>query len=98
MDNQDFLTGLITYSLQEALKKYENPESEVNRILFEAFKRSETVWKSIRIHGLETYGLTYEQFCKQCEDKPNILFLSDDELNEYCKAMEIMKSIKNILG
>ena len=98
MSNQDILAGLITYSLQEIIKKYENPETEVNRVLFEALKRSEATWNAIRINGLETYGLTYDQFCKQCEEKPNILFLSDDELNTYCKALEIMKSIKNILG
>lgn len=57
-------------------------------------KRSAKMWEAIRIYGLSICGLTYEEFCKQFEEKKNIVLLSDDELESYNKAVKIMDALR----
>ena len=89
----DIFTSPIEFALQEAIKRFEGDEE--NKLLHGALKRSEVMWENIRIHGLQILGLTYEQFCEQLENKKNIVFLSDDEVESFNKAVEIMKVIGN---
>ena len=93
MLNQDILAGPIEFALQETIKKYKNHTNNADAVIFEVLKRSETVWSKIRIGGLDVYGLSYDEFCKQCEEKPNILFLSDEDLAIFKQALEVMKAI-----
>jgi hypothetical protein len=37
--------------------------------------------------------MTYEQFCEQLEHKKNIVFLSDDEVDAFNKAVKIMNAL-----
>ena len=89
----------INYAIQFAINSYKNNYGDSkcfsDRLFLECLKRSEVVWSSLRIHGLEFYGLTYDEFCKQCEEKNHIVFLSDDEAKLLNKAFEIMDIIKN---
>ena len=84
----DIFTSPIDFALQETLKKFENDEE--NKLLYEALRRSKAMWENIRINGLEICGMTYEQFCKQLEKKKNVVFLSDDEVECFNKAIQIM--------
>jgi hypothetical protein len=87
----DIFTGPIDYALQKEIKEFENPENKDEAIIYESLKRSQATWENIRIHGLGIYGMTHEQFCEHCKEKRNIIFLSDDELETFNKAVEIMK-------
>lgn len=80
--------NMIDVALQEAIEKYRD-----NKFLCNAFKRSKAVWDKISIVGLETCGMTYDEFCKQLESHKNILFLTDDEMKDYNKALQIMDVI-----
>ena len=86
----DIFTSPIDFALQETMKRFENADNDSDKILYEALKRSKAMWENIRINGLEICGMTYEQFCEQLENKKNIVFLSDDEVNNFNKAAQIM--------
>lgn len=92
MVKEDIFTSPIDFALQEAIKKFENDKE--NKLLYEALRRSKVMWENIRINGLKICGMSYEKFCEQLEKKKNVVFLSDDEVESFNKAIEIM----NVIG
>ena len=86
----DIFTMPIVFALQETMKQFENYDNDNDKMIYESLRRSKAIWENIKIHGLEIYGMTYEQFCDQCDKKRNIVFLADDEIEDFNKAVEIM--------
>jgi hypothetical protein len=86
----DIFTSPIDFALQETMKRFENADNNDDKLLYEAMRRSRAMWENIRINGLKICGMTYEQFCEQLENKKNIVFLSDDEVENFNKAVQIM--------
>lgn len=80
----------IDFALGETIKRFENPKGENEKIIYESLRRSRDMWKNIRINGLEICGMTYEEFCEQPNRKSNVLFLTDEEMQKYRKALKIM--------
>lgn len=87
----DIFTSPIEFAISKTLETLGDTEND--KIIKEALKRSEKMWEKIRIHGVSICGMTYEQFCKQFEKKKNIIFLSDEELEKYNKAVKIMNIV-----
>ena len=94
MVNGDVFTAPIEFALQKAMKELEESDDKNDKIIYEGLRRSMAVWENIKIHNLQIFGMTYDQFCKQCETKTNIVFLTDDEMQNINKAMRIMKVIE----
>ncbi|MCI8378584.1 MAG: hypothetical protein HFH72_08700 [Lachnospiraceae bacterium] len=88
MTNGDIFTSPIEFAIGKALKTLGN--SEEDRIIKEGLKRSAKILEAIRIHGLQTCGMTYDQFCKQFEQKKTAIFMTDEEVERYNKAVKIM--------
>lgn len=91
----DVFTSPIDFALQEMIKQFENADNDNDKMIYESLRRSRAMWKNIRVYGLNICGMTYEQFCDQCDKKKNIVFLSDDEVKDFNKAIEIMKVMKS---
>ena len=91
----DIFISPIESALQETMKKFENSEDDNDKLIYETLRRSKAMWENIEIHGLEICGMTYEQFCEQCNEKNHIVFLSDDEAENFNKAVEIMNVIRS---
>lgn len=91
----DVFTSPIDFALQETMKRFENQNNDNDKLIYENLKRSKKIWENIKINGLEICGMTYEQFCEQCDRKKNIVFLSDDEIDDFNKAVEIMNVIRS---
>lgn len=87
----DIFTSPIDFALQETMKKFENSDDDNEKLLYEMLKRSKAIWDNITINGLGIIGMTYEQFCEQFEHKKNIVFLTDDEVVKFNKAVCIME-------
>ena len=94
MINGDIFTSPIDFAIQTMMKNLENTNNDNDKCIYEALKRSKIMWEKIRIHGLETCGMTYDQFCKQLETNRNIVFLSDSGMDNFKKATQIMEIIK----
>ena len=86
----DIFTSPIDFALQETMKQFENYDNDNDKMIYESLRRSRAMWENIRIHGLNISGMTYEQFCDQFEKKKNIIFMSDNEIKTFNKAVEIM--------
>lgn len=91
----DIFTSPIDFAFQEAMKRFENSEDDNDKLIYETLRRSKAMWENIKIHGLEICGMTYEQFVDQCNKKKNIVFLADDELEDFNKAVQIMRVMKS---
>ena len=91
----DIFTSPIDFALQETIKQFENTDNDNDKMIYESLRRSRAMWENIRIYGLDICGMTYEQFCDQCNKKRNIVFLSDDEVEDFNKAIEIMKVMRS---
>lgn len=88
----DIFASPIDFAVKRTLETLGN--SEGDKIIAESLKRSAKIWEAIRIYGLSICGLTYEEFCEQLEEKKNIIFLSDNELEFYNKAVKIMNVLQ----
>lgn len=82
--------NMIDVALQEAIEKYRD-----NKLLCDAFKRSKAVWDNISITCLEFLGMTYDEFLEYLESHSNILFLPDDKMKDYNKALQIIDVMKD---
>ena len=91
----DIFTMPINFALQEMMNEFENYDNDNDKMIYESLRRSRAIWENIRVHGLDIYGMTYEQFCDQFDKKKNIVFLSDDELKDFNKAVEIMNVMRS---
>ena len=91
----DIFTSPIDFALQETIKRFENYDNDSDKLIYESLRRSKAIWENIRIHGLEICGMTYEQFCDQCDKKRNIVFLAEDEVEDFNKAVEIMNVMRS---
>lgn len=88
MTKRDSFTSPIEFAIEKTLKML--GDSENDRIIKESLKRSANMWEAIRVHGLSIYGMTYEQFCKHFEEKRSVIFVTDEELKQYNKAVRVM--------
>lgn len=91
----DIFTSPIDFALHETMKRFENSQDKNDQMIYESLRRSKAMWDNIRVHGLDICGMTYEQFCDQCDKKKNIVFLSDDELEDFNKAVQIMNVMRD---
>lgn len=84
----------IYFAIENTIQQFEDPQDETEQMILELLKRSLEMWRTLQIHGLEMYEMTYEEFCKQCEEKHNIVFLSDEEIKEINTIRKVMHAIK----
>lgn len=84
----DIFTSPIEFAIEKTLETL--GDSENDRIIKESLRRSAKMWEVIRVHGLSICGMTYEKFLNQFEEKKNVIFMSDNELEVYNKAAKIM--------
>lgn len=88
------MNDVILYAIDELMDKLCESEAQHEKLIYGLLKRSRVIWNSIRINGIEYAGATYDEFCKCCEEKRNILFLSDEEFEDYIKAMKLIEVLK----
>ena len=87
----DIIVNPIKIALEEAMDKYVSEP-----FCYEALRRCAKMWDSIDVHNVESVGLNFNEYCKQLEEKNNILFLSDKELKDMKRAMRIMYAIEGV--
>lgn len=88
MTKGDIFTSPIEFAISKALETLGDCEND--RIIKESLKRSAKMWEAIRVYELQICGMTYDQFCKQLEEKRNMIFMTDEELKRYNKAVRVM--------
>lgn len=85
--NQDPMVSTMLFAVEHLMDELSGRQDEPSKIVMESLRRSQAFLSNIKILGFETCGVTYEDFCKQLEQKTNIIFLSDHELSRYRDAV-----------
>ncbi len=102
--NKDLFSYAIEDTITKRKKELDNKKDKDESDLFilETLNRAKVVFDAMKVCGLEVYGMNFEKFLKQVEDKQNIVFMSDEEyedyrlfreykLDKFKKAMRIIK-------
>lgn len=84
----------IEFALKETMKRFENSASESDQIIYNLLSRSLILWKHIKIHGIDMYGMDLNEFSHYCDEKRNLMFLTDEEMKNLDKAMKIAEVLK----
>lgn len=95
----NIFTDTIKFALENMIKQIEENgiDSKTNGLIYETLKRDKVVIENLSINGLEYIGYTFDQFCEQCKEKRNILFLTDEELKVYNEAKNNKDKLCQIL-
>ena len=96
--NGDIYTSPVIFALQKLMNEIEDADNDGEKFLYEMLRRSKVMWESITINGLEIIGMTYNQFCEQCKEKRNIVFLTDEEVRLLSVNLKKAKQIEEILN
>ena len=84
------LKEAISFALEETMERFASAEDDGYKFVYSVLERSRAMWEKIRIGGLRNCGMSNEQFYEQLENKRNVIFLSDDEMERFNKAIQIM--------
>lgn len=74
---------IIAYALNKIINETKDCDAEYKQIIYQSASRTKLVWKNFKIFGLDSIGMTLEEFSEHCKDKHNVLFLTDKELHNY---------------
>ena len=91
----EFLKNAVLYAIQKEMEKYEEKDSECDRIIYETLIRSKAVMERLYIYGLKNLDMSSKEFLKYMNDRPNIIFLTDAEKEEMDNALRIYRAIEN---
>ena len=56
--------------------------------------RSRTVLEALKVDGLQIVGMSYEEFCRQVEDKTEVVFMTGEEAEEMREALKLYRKIR----
>lgn len=86
---------LIKYLNQE-IPKYKDSDEEYKQIIYEDLIRTKKLLENIKVYGVQILNTSYEQYCENLEEKHNIVFLTDEEMQEIRKVLKIYAAIKEM--
>ena len=86
---------LIKY-LDQEIPKYKDSDEEYKQIIYEDLIRTKKLLENIRVYGVQILNTSYERYCENLEEKHNIVFLTDEEMQETRKALKIYAAIKEM--
>ena len=92
------INEIIDFALERLIKDNESYTNDDERLIYEAAIRSKEIWQNIKVNGIDSCGLTFEQFCEVCKEKNNILFLTDEEIKEFFSIRDKYFQIKDIIN
>lgn len=89
------LQYLIKY-LDQEIPKYKDSDEEYKQIIYEDLIRTKKLLENIKVYGVQLLNTSYEQYCDKLEERHNILFLTDEEMQDIRKALKIYAAIKEM--
>ena len=88
MDKNYIYENPLDFAIQTAIESL--GDSAYDKRIKSYLERSAKVYNAIIAHGISITGMTYGKFCDQFEQKRNVIFLSDEEMELFSKAIRIM--------
>lgn len=91
----DPILTAIEFALKDTLERYKNPKEEDGKIIREGLKRGEILIHHLRVMGVSWMGMTREQFIEELKRKNMVVMMTDEEYEEYRKAMDLYEYAKD---
>ena len=86
--------GAAVYAIEREIKQHEGQEEEYHKIIYAGLLRSRTVLEALKVNGLQIVGMSYEEFCRQVEDKTEVVFMTGEEAAEMREALKLYRKIR----
>ena len=81
-DKADVLLKPAIMAINEALPNYANSDQEHKKIIFQGLIRAKALLEQMDIVGIRYLSKSYEKYCEELSQRINVVFLTDDELND----------------
>lgn len=98
-DNNTLVTPSMQYLikyLDQEIPKYKDSDEEYKQIIYEELIRTKKLLENIKVYGVQVLNISYEQYCKNLEEKHNIVFLTDEEMQDIRNALKLYTTIKEM--
>lgn len=86
------------YAIDREIKQHEGQEEEHHKIIYAGLLRSRTVLEALKVNGLQIVGMSYEEFCRQVEDKTEAVFMTGEEAAEMREALKLYRKIREAVA
>lgn len=86
---------LIKY-LDQEIPKYKDSDEEYKQIIHEDLIRTKMLLENIKVYGVQVLNTSYEQYCENLEERHNILFITDEEMQDIRNALKLYTAIKEM--
>lgn len=86
--------GAAVYAIEREIKQHEGQEEEYHKIIYAGLLRSRTVLEALKVNGLQIVGMSYEEFCRQVEDKTDVVFMTGEEAAGMREALKLYRKIR----
>lgn len=99
IDNYTLVAPSIQYLikyLDQEIPKYKDSDEEYKQIVYEELIRTKKLLENIKVYGIQVLNTSYEQYCENLEEKHNILFLTDEEMQDIRNALKLYTAIKEM--
>lgn len=98
-DNNTLVTPSMQYLIKyidQEIPKYKDSDEEYKQIIYEELIRTKKLLENIKVYGVQVLNTSYEQYCKNLEEKHNIVFLTDEEMQDIRNALKLYTTIKEM--
>ena len=82
------------HAIDQEIKQHEGQEEEHHKIIYAGLLRSRKVLEALKINNLQIVNMSYEKFCKQVEDKTEVVFMTEEEAEEVREALKLYRKIR----
>ena len=86
--------GAAVYAIDREIKQHEGRKEDFHKIIYAGLLRSRTVLEALKINNLQIVNMSYEEFCRQVEDKTEVVFMTEEEAEEMREALKLYRKIR----
>lgn len=86
--------GAAVYAIDREIKQHEGREEDYHKIIYAGLLRSRTVLEALKINNLQVVNMSYEEFCKQVQNKTEVVFMTEEEAEEMREALKLYRKIR----
>ncbi len=84
----------MKFAVNQYIYEYANSEEEHKNIIYESLIRARYLLCKMEIYGVDVYGKNYSEWKDDVDNKPHVIFMSDEEIAVWNKCAKLAKVLK----
>lgn len=84
----------MKFAVNRYIHDYANSEEEYKNIIHESLIRARYLLDKVEIYGVDVYGKNYSEWKDDVDNKPHVIFMSDEEMAVWNKCAKLAKVLK----